>query len=616
MAQKFLNSFSHAMTKPFRKTSQALAPATHNAMDGAYNIFPGSDIGAGRIQLGFASLGQEVARAERVVIDGMGGVLWEDFRAQLQQALEPLGMKFEWLDVGVALKSASEVDATIRPFLGGDDPLFGTHNTRPLRDFFVPEKLTALASRFASAKRVIVYGTGAALVRPPDSYRSCLLIYVDVPKNEIQFRSRAGSITNLGAEEPQDPKVMYKRFYFVDWPPLRAHQAQLIPGLDLVVDAQRPDEPTFMTGSVLRAGLAKVARSWCRVRPWFEPGPWGGQWMRRRFPGLDGDFPNLAWSFELISPENGLAFQSDGRLLEVSFDFLMAQEHPAILGEFATRFAHEFPIRFDYLDTFEGGNLSVQCHPRPEYAWRNFGERFTQDETYYLTDCAPDAHVYLGFQSGVDQGELRRALQTSVREASPLCVEQFVQTQPARKHSLYLIPNGTIHCSGRNNLVLEISATPYIFTFKMYDWMRLDLDGRPRPLNMERAMENLYFDRQGERVAREFISQPLSLARGDGWELIHLPTHEEHIYDVHRFDFSASIESATEGSPHVLNVVEGGPVVLETPNAPPQTFAFAETFIVPAATARYTLHSGTGQPVKVVKAFLKPEAKRIPDYLK
>jgi mannose-6-phosphate isomerase class I len=179
-----------------------------------------------------------------------------------------------------------------------------------------------------------------------------------------------------------------------------------------------------------------------------------------------------------------------------------------------------------------------------------------------------------------------------------------------------LIPSGTIHCSGKNNLVLEISATPYIFTFKMYDWMRLDLDGRPRPLNIERAMENLFFDRQGERVQREFISQPLLLARGNGWQWIHLPTHPEHIYDVHRFDFSTSIESATEGSPHVLNVVEGGSVVLETPTAPAQSFAFAETFIVPAATARYRLRSESGKPVKVVKAFLKPGAKELPAYLK
>jgi mannose-6-phosphate isomerase class I len=604
------------MTRPFRKTSQALAPATHTPLEAAYNIYPGYPIGPNRIQLGFPSLAQEIAKAQRVVIDGMGGVLWEDFRARLQQALEPLGVKFEWMDVAVALKSPSEVESIVAPFLGGDDPLFGTRNNRLLHEFFVLEKLSALAARFASEKRVIVYGTGAALVPPADSQPSHLFIYVDVPKNEIQFRARAGSITNLGAAQPQDPKVMYKRFYFADWPALRTHQAQLLPGLDLIVDGQRPDEPSFMTGADLRSGLAKAARSWCRVRPWFEPGPWGGQWMRHRFPGLDGDFPNLAWSFELISPENGLPFQSGGRLLEVSFDFLMAQEHGAVLGEFAECFGHEFPIRFDYLDTFKGGNLSVQCHPRPEYAWRHFGERFTQDETYYLTDCAPDAQVYLGFQPGVEPGDFRRALQTSFREASTLRVEQFVQAQPARKHSLYLIPNGTIHCSAKNNLVLEISATPYIFTFKMYDWMRLDLDGRPRPLNIERAMENLYFDRQGGRLAREFVSQPRCLAHGDDWELIHLPTHADHIYDVHRFDFSTSVDSATKGSPHVLNVVEGGPVVLETPEAPAQAFAFAETFIVPAGTARYTLRSQNAQPVKVVKAFLKPQSKALPRYLK
>ena len=284
----------------------------------------------------------------------------------------------------------------------------------------------------------------------------------------------------------------------------------------------------------------------------------------------------LAWSFELIAPENGLAFQSNGLLLEVSFDFLMAQEHRAVLGDFAPRFGMEFPIRFDYLDTFEGGNLSLQCHPRPEYALKHFGERFTQDETYYITDCAPDAQVYLGFREGVNAPELAQALERSFREAKAFKVERFIQKNLARKHGLYLIPNGTVHCSGQGNLVLEISATPYIFTFKMYDWLRLDLDGQPRPLNIQRAMDNLYFDRQGKRIGEEFISQPRVLGRGEGWELAHLPTHREHFYDVHRFDLAGSVEARTEGSPHVLNVVAGPSVVLQTSGEPPKRFAFGE----------------------------------------
>ena len=216
-----------------------------------------------------------------------------------------------------------------------------------------------------------------------------------------------------------------------------------------------------------------------------------------------------------------MLLESDKHLLELSFDFLMYYDNQAIIGDAADIFGYEFPIRFDFLDTFDGGNLSLQCHPRPDFIKQHFGETFTQDETYYILDCGDDAQVYLGFQEGIDPQAFHEALEHSADNGVEVDVEKFVQVFPANKHDLFLIPHGTIHCSGKNNLVLEISATPYIFTFKMYDWLRLDLDGKPRPLNIERAFKNLRFEIQGETVERDLISKPHTNSRHGGWLATH-----------------------------------------------------------------------------------------------
>ncbi len=588
-------------SSPWRKTSQRLAPVRHTPVpDGAYDVYPGFPIGSGKITVGYHALAEKLVGHRQVIIDGYGGVFWENFRERLDQALVQRGIRACWQNIGEALRSSGEIEQMVAPFLGGDDPLFGTRFTGRLGDFFSADKLRELRPS-SDVPLNIIYGCGASL-----SGWTGLLVYIDVPKNEIQFRSRAGSVTNLAMAQANSPQTMYKRFYFVDWVALSQHKAELLPRIDLIVDEQRPDEPTLLTGADLRAGLETMSRNYFRVRPWFEPGPWGGQWIKQHIPQLPQDVPNYAWSFELIVPENGLLLESDGLLLEVSFDFLMFYDHRAVLGQCADRFGYGFPIRFDFLDTFDGGNLSVQCHPRPDYIRRNFGESFTQDETYYILDCQPGAQVYLGFREDIDPVAFRDALERSFTDAVPVDIDKFVNTEPAHKHDLFLIPNGTIHCSGSQNLVLEISATPYIFTFKMYDWMRLGLDGKPRPLNIQRAFDNLHFDRKGDKVRQELIARPYTKAEGDGWKLVHLPTHPQHSYDVHRLEFVHSVDVKTEGSVQVMSLVEGKTVILETAGGLRQRFNFAETFVVPAAADHFRLINESDQPVKVVKSFIKP----------
>lgn len=594
--------------RSLRQTTQDLMPAcADSAPPGQYDIYPAFPIGEGKIGKGFTRLADHLAGHRHVVIDGFGGVLWEPFQQQLDASLRSLGLQVSWVNVDAALRPEAEIEKLTRPFLGGDDPLFGTRFDGEVIDFFRPEELRALTPD-PNADVNIVYGTGAALAGWDG-----LLVYVDVPKNEVQFRARSGCLRNFGSRTAMEPKPMYKRFYFVDWVALNRRKAQLLPQIDLLVDEQRPTEPTFIEGEDLRDGLDEMAHNFFRVRPWFEPGPWGGQWIKDNIPQLP-EAPNYAWSFELIVPENGLVFSSGEHMLETSFDMLMYHDHQAVLGASADVFGFEFPIRFDFLDTFDGGNLSVQCHPRPQFMHENFGESFTQDETYYIFDCKPGAKVYLGFRDEIDPTLFRQALERSFEENKPLDVERYVNTVPSHKHDLFLIPGGTIHSSGVDNLVLEISATPYIFTFKMYDWMSVDLDGKPRPLNIERAFENLYFDRKGKRISEEFVSTPTVLRQGDDWQLVHLPTHAQHFYDVHRFDFATSVEAETDGSCHVLNLVEGRSVILETARGLRHRFNYAETFVIPAAAGSYRLTAEGGEGAKVVKAFVKPDVTPASEY--
>ncbi len=582
-----------------RNTKQEIMPAEVRARNvHGYDIYPAHRLDSGKIYQGYDSLAQWVVAQKTVVIDGYIGNIWDRVATSLAVELEKLGARVNWYVMQDFLKPEAEIERLVKPFLGSEDSVWGTKTSLKLVDFYRQDALADLQPDPEYPVNILI-GTGAAL-----SGWDASVIYIDLPKNELQHRMNAGTITNLGKSSPEKPTAMYKRFYFVDWVVCNRHKASLLSRVDVLADGQGIDWVTWAYAPAILDGLKSLSQSVFRPRPWFTPGSWGGQWIKQHMPQVSQEEPNYAWSFELIAPENGLVFESDGFLLEVSFDCLMMLAGAEVLGKHHADFGNEFPIRFDFLDTFEGGNLSIQCHPSVSYIRENFGETITQDETYYILDCTPDAKVYLGFRDDVDPVAFRQELENSVENNTEVAIDNYVQPFPAEKHRLFLIPNGTIHSSGKNNLVLEISATPYIFTFKMYDWLSKDLNGDPRPISIEHAFNNLRFDRKGQQIPQAFISKPAILEQGEGWKTIHLPTHELHFYDVHRIEFEDEVMVQPQQVCHVLMLVEGTEIAVRVGDRE-TVFRFAETFVIPAAVSQYTLVNKGAGVAKVVKAFVK-----------
>jgi mannose-6-phosphate isomerase class I len=203
-----------------------------------------------------------------------------------------------------------------------------------------------------------------------------------------------------------------------------------------------------------------------------------------------------------------------------------------------------------------------------------------------------------------------RDLEAAQKGGRPFPVEQYVNVVPVRKHDHFSIPAGTVHCSGAGSLVLEVSATPYIFTFKLWDWGRLGLDGRPRPIHLEHGLANIQWARDTAWVERELLHQTEAVAEGAGWREERTGLHALEFIETRRIWFTGQIEQDTAGTLHVLNLVEGNAAVVESPvdAFAPFIVHYGETFIVPAAVGRYSVRPAekANAPLAILRASVRP----------
>lgn len=487
-----------------------------------------------------------------------------------------------------------------------EDRVFGVLTTKNFQDVFRAEKIEEAKVQLEQAEgNVLVCGTGAGLITTGDIY-----IFADLARWEIQMRYRKG-MSNWNVENSDAPILTkYKRGFFVEWRMADRHKVANYKNFDYVLDTNVANEPKLVSGEAFFAGLHETAHRPFRVVPYFDAGVWGGQWMKE-VCDLDREAENFAWSFDGVPEENSLYLRYGDVRLEVPSTNVVFYRPQALLGtKVHARFGTEFPIRFDFLDTMGGQNLSLQVHPLTEYIQQTFGMHYTQDESYYILDCKEEAKVYLGVKEGIKPEEMIEDLKSAQRGEMSFDAEKYINTFDVKKHDHFLIPAGTIHCSGKDTMVLEISATPYIFTFKLWDWDRLGLDGLPRPIHIEHGEKVIDWTRTTAWVERELVNPIEQVAEGEGYIEERTGLHEREFIETRRHWFTETVHHTTQGSVNVLNLVEGEEAVVESPTGEFEPFVvhYAETFIIPESVKAYTIRPhgpSVRKKLATIKAYVR-----------
>ncbi len=539
-----------------------------------------------------------------IVIDCYHGVDDEELFNELIQALSPAFV----LSSKQAMKTEPEIREMVYPDVT-DDRIFGRLTQLQLQDYFDPEKISAYQKEMDKVQEgiLLVWGIGSAIVQP----QSDILIYADMARWEIQLRMRKKQVDSIGQTNREiEYSHLYKQGYFVDWRVCNSHKRNIMPRWSFVLDTNTHSKPKMVSSATYFQALTFAGKRPFSVVPFFDPGPWGGHWMQKKF-NLDPEQPNFAWCFNCVPEENSLLLAFGDVIFEIPSINLVFYSPEVLLGKRVyERFGAEFPIRFDFLDTMGGGNLSLQVHPTKEYIKAHFNMAYTQDESYYILDAGENAVVYLGIKNATEPEKMINALTAAQEEGIPFEADEFVPSWPVKKHDHVLIPAGTVHCSGKDSMVLEISATPYIFTFKLWDWGRLGMDGKPRPINIAHGKKVIDWSRREQWTKDNLINNVEVVRKTEEVTEERTGLHPLEFIETRRHWFTKPVRHHTRNNLNVVCLVEGQQIIIESPtgNFEPFTVNYAETFIVPAAVGAYTIRPygpSVGEKVATLKAYVR-----------
>ena len=573
-----------------------------------------------------ATLADRAAKEGVVVaLDGYTTANWTVFVNLIARECCLLGLGFEAIDANAAtLKSGKEIDAIIDPLLIWDtkiDPtlLYGKvykGGYQGLMDEARTEafKKAVPASRQAG-KISVVYGYGSLIPELRELYD--VKVFFDLTPMKSMLRIRRGEYSNLGKERPGIINRTIRRCYYCDFECAVRNRHELwennVP--DWYVLDNDPQNLQLMPFGTFSDICAQLVKYPFRAKPCYLEGVWGGSYMKK-LRNLPDAMRNAAWVFDFIPMEVSVVVEAGDEKLDINYCSFVHKEGVNLMGEDCVKkFEGYFPIRFNWDDSYHStGNMSIQCHSGGEYNVKNYNEFGRQDESYYVVVTGHDAKTFIGFRDDADIPQFFRDIEAADTEHKPCDYMKYVSYEESKPGLQVMLPAGTIHSSGRNQVILEIgSLTIGSYTYKMYDYLRLDFDGKQRPIHTRLGEENVRQDRRYSVIhdpeSPEYIVQkPRLAASGEGWEEYILGENPQVYFSLRRLEFEKKCEQNTGGKLfHVLTLVDGDAVRVRSVRHPERYFdlQFMDIVCVPADMGRYVIENLGREPVMVHKTCLR-----------
>lgn len=561
-----------------------------------------------------------------VAFDGYATADWKQFLNLVARECKAAGVDFVSIDQNAeCFKSGKEIDDMIDPLLIWDteiDPtlLYGKIYKGGYEGILDEEKTKAFEEKVAgmrngSGKVVAVYGYGCLIPRFRDLYD--VTCFFDLtPKTSI-LRIRRGEYSNIGKERPDLVNRVIRRCYYCDFEMSVCSRRELLrnSAIDFYFLSDDPQNIQMLPFGAFADICAQLVKYPFRAKPCYLEGVWGGSYMKK-LRNLPDKMRNAAWVFDFIPMEVSVLVEVGNEKLDINFCSFVCKEGVNLMGEgCVNKFHGYFPIRFNWDDSYHStGNMSIQCHSGSAYNREHYGEFGRQDESYYVCVTGHDAKTFIGFRDDADIPQFFREIEAADKEHKPCDYMKYVNYEESRPGLQVMLPAGTIHSSGRNQVILEIgSLTIGSYTYKMYDYLRLDFDGKQRPIHTRLGEENVAQHRRASVIhdpeSPDYIVQkPRVAVEGDGWKEIILGENEQLYFSLRRLDFEKTCRQDTCGERfHVLSLVDGDQVLVRSVAHPERCFKmdFLDIVCVPADMGEYEIVNLGKEPVMVHKTMLR-----------